>query len=246
VITAAATNSAATDSIGAVPDSIASRAQRPAPTPPPIAVTLAELAPGVWRAEGGSHHSLVVEHANQLVVVEAPQSRARSRAVLDTLRARFPRKPVGMVVNTHHHWDHAGGLREYMAANVAVATHRRNVDFVREIARAPKRLAPDALSRTPRLPTVRSVEDSLTIGSGETQVVLHRLPSVHAEGILAAYLPAHRLLFVADVLSPGPTLPPQGSREVVAMVRERGLAVDRVVGAHGGVAAWADVEGAAR
>jgi len=33
--------------------------------------------------------------------------------------------------------------------------------------------------------------------------------------------------------------------ELVAFVRARGIAVDRVAGGHGGVAAWADVERAA-
>lgn len=37
-----------------------------------------------------------------------------------------------------------------------------------------------------------------------------------------------------------------GSSEIVRFVRARGLAVDRVVGGHGGVAAWADVERAAQ
>jgi len=63
--------------------------------------------------------------------------------------------------------------------------------------------------------------------------------------MLAAYVPAARLLFVSDVLSPGPTLAPVGSAEVVALARARGITVDRVAGGHGGVANWADVERAA-
>ena len=47
-------------------------------------------------------------------------------------------------------------------------------------------------------------------------------------------------------ITPGPTLAPAGSREIAAMVRARGIVVDRVVGGHGGIAAWADVERAGR
>ena len=54
------------------------------------------------------------------------------------------------------------------------------------------------------------------------------------------------ILFVADVLSPGANLPQLGSQEVTALGTSRGLAVDRVVGAHGGIASWADVTQAAR
>jgi glyoxylase-like metal-dependent hydrolase (beta-lactamase superfamily II) len=60
--------------------------------------------------------------------------------------------------------------------------------------------------------------------------------------MLAAYVPAAQLLFTSDVLSPGPTLAAAGSREIAAFVRARGLTVARVVGGHGGVAEWAQVE----
>jgi glyoxylase-like metal-dependent hydrolase (beta-lactamase superfamily II) len=245
VFTAVAANRAIPDSLFLIPDSISARAQRSNPTQPPVVVTLVELAPNVWRAEGGSHHTLVVEQGARLVIVEAPQSALRMEAVLDTLRARFPAKPVGLAINTHHHWDHAGGLRSVMAAGVPVATHARNASFVRAIAAAPKTVRPDTLSRRPRRPSVTAVEDSLVIGTGDTRIVVYRLPTAHVEGMLAAYVPAARLLFTSDVLSPGPTLPAAGTGELVAFVRARGIAVDQVAGGHGGVAAWADVERAA-
>ena len=250
VFTAVTINPVTPDSLFAIPDSIAARAERSNPTPPPVVVTLVELAPGLWRAEGGSHHSLVVEQATRLVVVEAPLGAARMQAVLDTLRARFPAKPVGLVVNTHHHWDHSGGLRAVLAAGVPVVTQTSNAAFVRGIAAARKTVSPDELARRlgparVRPPAITAVEDSLVLGTGDGRIVLYRLPTVHVQGMLAAYVPAARLLFVSDVLSPGPTLAPVGSAELVALVRARGIAVDRVAGGHGGVATWADVERAA-
>jgi hypothetical protein len=63
--------------------------------------------------------------------------------------------------------------------------------------------------------------------------------------MLAAYVPAARLLFQSDVLTPGANLAAAGSAEITAMARARGLAVERVVGGHGGIANWPDVERAA-
>ena len=255
-IVTSATVGPAADSLFVIPDSIAAKAQRapatPAPTPAPVPVTMVELAPGVWRAEGGTHFSLIVEQPEQLVVVEAPQTTARMRAVLDTLRARFPNKPVGLVVNTHHHWDHAGGLRAVMAAGLPILTYRGNVEFVKGIGNAKKTVAPDALSKPMRAGlTVRAVDDTMTIGSGDSRVVILRLPTTHVAGMLAAYVPAARLLFQSDVLSPpavpspAATLPQLGAAEVAALARARGIAVERVVGGHGGIASWPDVERAA-
>ncbi len=246
VFTAVTVNPELPDSLFVIPDSIAGRAQKANPVPPPPVVTLSQLAPGVWRAEGGSHHSLVVEQSDRLIVVEAPQTSRRSQAVLDTLRARFPAKPVGMVVNTHHHWDHAGGLRAYLAAGTPVVTATGNVAFVRGVGVAQKAVAPDALSRGGRPLQVTAVDDSLVIGSGDSRVVVYRLPTAHVEGMLAAYVPAVRILFNSDVLSPGATLAPAGSREIVAFVKARGISVERVAGGHGGIASWAEVEQAAQ
>lgn len=249
LITSVVINSALAETDFAIPDSIAARAQPiPASPPPPapITVTLAELGPNVWRAEGGSHHSLVVRQVNALIVIEGPQSSARSRAVLDTLRARFPGVPVRTLVPTHHHWDHSGGVREYLAQGIEVVVHPRNVEFVRGIGAARKTTASDALSRGGAMPAVRAANPVTILGSGDAAVQLVELPTAHVQGMIAAYVPSLRILFVSDVLTPGPTLAAAGSREIVAMVRARGLAVDRVVGGHGGIAAWADVERAAR
>lgn len=244
-ITAATVDPPTPDSLFAIPDSIARRAQPPGPPLAPPAVTLNQLAPFVWRAEGGTHFSLIVEQPDQIVVVEAPLSTERSRAVLDTLRSRFPGKHVGLVVATHHHWDHAGGLREYIAEGIPVATLEANAAFVRQVAAARRTVRPDLQARRRRSPTLRAFGDSLIVGTGETRVSLYRQPTTHVEGLLSAWVPGAGVLFTADALTPGQQLAPVGSAELVALARARGLRPDRFAGAHGMLASWADVERAA-
>jgi glyoxylase-like metal-dependent hydrolase (beta-lactamase superfamily II) len=240
---------AAPDSLFAIPDSIAARASRAPTTPPgpaPVTVTLVELAPNVWRAEGGNHFTLVVDQGDQLLLVEAPLSNQRMRAVLDTLRSRFPGKRVGVVVSTHHHWDHSGGLREVVAEGIPIVTHAANAAFIRRMAEAPRTVAPDLQAERRRRPTLRTLTDSLALGSGAGTVVIYHTPTIHAGDLVSAWVPSARILFTSDVLSPGNTLAQIGSAELVALARARGLNPDRFVGGHGGVAPWADVERAAR
>lgn len=232
----------------AIPEAIRLQAT-PAPegvpaSPPAVIVTLVELAPGVWRAEGGSHHSLVVDQGDGLLVVEAPQNAARSTAVLDTLAARFPAKPVKAVVNSHHHWDHSGGVRGVLARGVPVITHVRNVAFLEGIGQSHKSVAPDALDEGSPLPAITGVTDTVLTGASGPTVHLLSLPTVHVEGILAAWVPDAKLLFVVDVLSPGATLPQLGSAEVEALLTARGLDAERIVGGHGGIASRADLQAA--
>lgn len=242
----ASTNDALTDAMFAIPDSIVERARRPAPPPASIVVTLVELGPGVWRAEGGSHHTLVVEQPRGLVLIETPQSRVRMAAVFDTLKSRFPGKPVQLAVNTHHHWDHSGGLRETMARNIPIVTHVRNVNFARGVATAPKTVAPDTLMRLRRLPYIRSVRDTLTIGAGDTRVLLYALPTAHVEGMLAAYVPSAGVLFTSDVVNPTTApLPALGSRELDRFASARGITPRRYAGGHGRLVDWEEIKRAA-
>lgn len=247
ILTALEVNGPLADSLFVIPDTIKAKAQPSSPTPPPITVSLVELAPNVWRAEGGSHHSLIVDQGTRLVLIEAPLSALRMEAVLDTLRSRFPGKAVGVAINTHHHWDHSSGLRTVLAANVPIVTHARNVSLVRSIGSARKTVRPDALSRSgkPSRSTITAVEDSLVVGTGDSRVVAYRLPTAHAEGLLAVYVPSARILFQSDVVTANPNPPAVGSAELVKFVQARGITVERMAGGHGQVVAWDVVQRAA-
>lgn len=248
VFTSAAVNQALDPGLFVIPDSMVAKAPRPPATPPGITVNLVNLAPGVWRAEGGNHFSLVVEQGPGLLVVEAPLSTARSNAVLDTLRSRFPGKPVTGVVMTHHHYDHSGGIRGYQARGIRVIAHSRNAGFARTIAAARKTVAPDRLSRGAPAPAIVTVGDSLVLGSGDGRVVLYPMQSIHVEGLLGAWVPSAGIVFTSDVVSPGANVAPPraGSAELVAFARGLGLRPTRYAGGHGVVIDWAALEAAAR
>jgi glyoxylase-like metal-dependent hydrolase (beta-lactamase superfamily II) len=75
--------------------------------------------------------------------------------------------------------------------------------------------------------------------------VVYRLPTAHAEGLLAIYVPSARILFQSDVVNAAPNPPAAGSAELIKFVKARGLPVERVAGGHGVVLPWADLERAA-
>ena len=50
-----------------------------------------------------------------IVVVETPLYDGRSAAVLAEARRLVPGKPIRTVINSHHHFDHSGGLRTAVA-----------------------------------------------------------------------------------------------------------------------------------
>jgi len=117
-------------------------------TLPPVKVESQKLADGVWLLGGGTHNSVLVEFKDFVTVVEAPQNEARSLAVIDEANRLAANKPIKYVVNTHHHFDHAGGLRTYLSQGTTVITHESNKQYYLDIMfyPAPRELQPDRMA----------------------------------------------------------------------------------------------------
>ncbi len=125
-----------------VPDAVRSA------TPAPVKVDSQKLGDGLWLLGGGTHNSVLVEFKDFVAVVEAPQNEARSLAVIDEVNRLAPNKPIKYVVNTHHHFDHSGGLRTYLSQGTTVVTHESNKQYYMDIMfyPAPRELQPDRMS----------------------------------------------------------------------------------------------------
>jgi glyoxylase-like metal-dependent hydrolase (beta-lactamase superfamily II) len=208
---------------------------------PTVSVTVDTVAPGVWYLTGQSHHSVAIEMRDHMLLVEAPQNDARTLAVIERTRQLRPDKPLRAVINTHHHFDHAGGIRAAMSEGLTIITHAGNVAFYRDLARRRFGITEDALSRQPRTPTIEGVATKRVLTDGARRVELHHIRgNPHASTLLMVYLPAEQLLIQADTYSPpapNVTTPPVAvfAPNLVANIDRLGLQVDRVLPIHGGV-----------
>jgi glyoxylase-like metal-dependent hydrolase (beta-lactamase superfamily II) len=173
------------------------------PAPSTSAIEVTDLAPGVKWFGGGSHNSVIVDQEKGLVVIEAPLGEERSLAILAKLRALYPGRPIQAVINTHAHFDHASGLRTFVAEGVPVVTHERNARYYARVWAAPRTLAPDRLARAPRKPTFVTFTDRLSLPDARNPVELHRIDgSGHNDAFAMVYLPAQKLLVEADAWTP--------------------------------------------
>ncbi len=208
------------------PEQVAAQSQ-------PISVTVTEISPGVFHVGSSYYFMLAVRQGDSLVVVDLPDTEVRSRAMLDTLRSRFPRTPVRLVVASHHHGDHIAGLALTFAAGAPVITHAATREHIRAFGLPPG-------SDLARSRDVRAVRDSLTIGSGANAIHVYAISNAHADAMLVAYLPAHRLLSAPDLAEWGPWELERAA--LTTHVKQLGLRVDRVAPGHNPVRPWSEFD----
>ncbi|UCC49283.1 MAG: hypothetical protein JSV41_03645, partial [Gemmatimonadota bacterium] len=133
---------------------------------------------------------------------------------------------------THHHDDHSNGLWSYLQAGLAVITTPGLVAFVGDVASTPRRTERGLVSLGN--PTIETVRDKRVFGRGRNRIELFDVgPNPHAEEILMAYLPEHRLLFLSDVYGhrDGVDTPPV-LLSFAAVLQRLDLDVNTVVTAH--------------
>jgi glyoxylase-like metal-dependent hydrolase (beta-lactamase superfamily II) len=182
--------------------------QSPAAPPASPAPETRELAPGVFLApnvRGGFHH-LFVEFSDFVMVVDAtaqwfelheiPAATEQRVEAMDDLgerltrmiRTRIPSKPIRYVALTHHHDDHAGGMKAFVDSGATVLA----TEVTRQVI---ERVAPNA--------TVQLVRGRASIADSTMEVQLIDVgENPHVEGMLIAWLPRQRLLYTSDLWEP--------------------------------------------
>ena len=202
----------------------------------PPSVEWQRLADGVYKIQGASHATIVVEMRDHLVVVEGPLYDARTAPVAQSIKDKFPNKPIRYVIPTHHHLDHAGGIRTFMAAGATLVVPFSAERFYNQVARAPHTRKPDSLAKQPTAVVIEAFGGGPRIlTDGERRVEVYPLPTSHAEDLIVIYLPADKMLIEADHISPrnGQVRSTPAVREFISALGKLNLDVSTIVGIHG-------------
>jgi glyoxylase-like metal-dependent hydrolase (beta-lactamase superfamily II) len=230
----------------AVPDTI-----KPAENPY-TRVQSQKAADGVWYVAGGTHHSVVIEMSDHVIVVESPLNDDRALAVVKEARTLVPNKPIQYLVVSHHHFDHAGGVRAFAGEGVTLISHDASRAYLEKVAAAPATVAPDHLAKSGRKPTVEGVRDRRVLTDGTRIVEIRSITGIaHADDMLMVYLPKEKLLIEADAYTPPPpnaqplNPPSIFNVSLVENIKSQGLVVDQVLPLHGRMVPIAELHRAA-
>jgi glyoxylase-like metal-dependent hydrolase (beta-lactamase superfamily II) len=223
------------------PVSIAVPANVQQATPQPLRVGVEKLADGVWYLSTPNARNWAVEFNDHVVVVEGIGSEARSLAAIEEIKKVIPNKPIRYVINTHAHYDHAGGLRTYVAQGATVITHELNKPFFEKVWARPRTIAPDLLAKSPRPATFETVSDRKVLTDGTRTIELYHMKGTsHNVANLLVYLPAQNLLFWGDGYNPpagddprDPARTPEQMIDLYRVITANNLDVKTIAPAHG-------------
>ncbi len=210
----------------------------PQPTPAPTRET--KLAEGVYLFESGSN-SLVVEFKDYLMVIEPYAGGRGPKPTINKAREMFPNKPVKYVVVTHHHDDHSGGLRSYVAEGVTVVTTPQNESYFKKMASGSFTINRDDQTKNKKQPSFSFVQNKKMVvtDGNQTVEIIDIGPSPHATEMLIAYLPKEKLVFQGDLVNlpqTGRYLPNTINDSTIHFLDAIGrlnLVVERIAAVHG-------------
>ncbi len=217
-------------------------------TPSPVRVDSQKLADGVWFLAGGTHNSVLVEFKDYVAMVEGPLDEARSLAVIAEAKKLVPNKPIRYLINTHHHFDHSGGIRTFVAEGATIITHEMNKPYYQKTFAMPRTLSPDKLSQNPREAKFETLTDKYVLTDGARRLELYNVKNNgHNPGLLIAYMPKEKLLIEPDLFTPPPpNAPPAAATpftvDLQQSIRALKLDVRRIAPLHGRVVPMAEMQ----
>ena len=164
-----------------------------------IPIEAVNIGDGLDMIKGAGGNVAVLRGPDGLFVVDS-QVPARGKEVLETA-VRVGGKPVATLVNTHWHFDHAGGNEFFGRAGAKIvstpATRKRlSTEQYTEVFKMTTPPSPAVA-----LPTFAANEAEFYVGSETVHVLA--VPPAHTDGDLIVHFTAHDVIHTGDLFSNG-------------------------------------------
>src|SRR5262249_60576930 len=122
--------------------------------------------------------------------------------VIDAAMAKYRGKPIKYLVLSHHHMDHTGGTRTYIAEGAEVIVPSPDKAHFEKVARAPHTVTPDELQKKPKPAKIVEVKDEMTLKDDVGEIRLYNIPNPHAQGMIIGHVVKDNIVWVTDLVSP--------------------------------------------
>jgi len=155
----------------------------------PVMVT-EQLSDRLWTTSDGKYRTLFVEADNTVIAFDTLGTPARARAYRAEIENAIPGKPVGTVIYTHDHLDHAGFAADFAPDATIVAD-----EMTAKVIAMRK-----ADGQLPATLTLSGTHHDVNYDGAKLQL-LNPGPT-HGTGHLSAFFEEEKLLFSSDTILP--------------------------------------------
>jgi cyclase len=164
-----------------------------------IPIQQVELATGLHVIQGPGGNIAVLDGPDGLTVVDAGVP-VRANEVFETVK-RAGAKPVSRLINTHWHFDHAGGNEVFARGGATIlataATRKRlSTEQYTEVFKLTTPASPPVA-----LPTLTA--DEMEIHVGSDLLHLFAVPPAHTDGDLIVHFTSRDVIHTGDLFSNG-------------------------------------------
>jgi len=182
--------------------------------------------------ESQNNKMLVVEFADYIALFEVPAGIELNSQILEELHKKYPAKPLKYLFVTHHHPDHAGGVRAYASLPITMVTTVGNQKYFKDLMKRPHSLSNSITDE------VQNLEIDFVPLNGERtfldKIVAYEIGKTtgHTDEHLVFYFPESKMIWTGDLLSfrSDGRITPVGQRgkAVYELISSKNLAVDKI------------------
>ena len=149
-----------------------------------------QIAEGVFSFTSASGYVSMFVLTGEGVLVIEPVSSQHSMLMVEEITS-ITTEPIKYVFYSHNHWDHASGGKVFQDLGATIIAHEYAYQYI-EANLGPDQVLPDQVWS--------GSQEVLTVG--DTTIELHYYGGSHGVGMTAFLLPATKVLYLADTVSP--------------------------------------------
>lgn len=156
---------------------------------------------GVYYVTGGMANSGFIVGDTGVIAIDAQMFEPAANKVLKAI-TRITPLPVNTMILTHSDPDHVNALPAYPRDIEIIAQENTREEMQAAVDNPNENNTPTPAGLKDYLPT-KNVKDSESLVVDGVQLTLLHVAPAHTDGDLIVYLPAKRIVFAGDILTPG-------------------------------------------
>lgn len=207
-------------------------------TPQNEDLTVENIAPNLDLIKINSQNNkvLIAQFKDYVALFESPSGLGLNAQILADIQKRYAPKPLSYVFVTHHHPDHAGGIRSFATVPVTLITTQGNDAYFKKILATTHTLGRTvSKNEVPKLKMdFVPLDGKKSYKDEQMEVVAYEIgkATTHSNEHLAYYFPQQKIVWSGDLLffRVDGKIYPAGSRgkSVYDLIQNQKLAVDKI------------------